>query len=94
MQSNQITKTQHTKVVTLNPSRNTLPLGNHTKSIDLEHLRTHNKGFKKVLIHISFRFNNGMDQTLFYPDPTQTQQQYQPFVKHLGFGFFKALDHF
>jgi len=26
----------------LNPSRNTLPLANHTKSIDLEHLKTHN----------------------------------------------------
>jgi len=29
--------------------------------------------FKKVLIYISFRFNKGMDHTLFYPDPTQTQ---------------------
>jgi len=48
--------------------------------------------FKKVLIHISFRFNKGVDHTLFYPDPTQTQQQHQPFIKHLGFGFFKALD--
>ena len=32
-------KTPHTKVVTLNPSRNTLPLENHTKSIDFEHLK-------------------------------------------------------
>jgi len=32
-------QTPHTKVVTLNPSRNTLPLANHTKSIDLEHLK-------------------------------------------------------
>ena len=31
--------TPHTKVVTLNPSRNTLPLANHTKSVDLEHLK-------------------------------------------------------
>ena len=30
-------KTPHTKV--LNPSRNTLPLANHTKSIDLENLK-------------------------------------------------------
>jgi len=36
---NQITQTQTTKVVTLNPSRNTLPLANHTKSIDLEYLK-------------------------------------------------------
>jgi len=32
-------QTPHTKVVTLNPSRNTLPLTNHTKNIDLEHLK-------------------------------------------------------
>jgi len=32
-------QTPHTKVVTLIPSRNTLPLANHTKSIDLEHLK-------------------------------------------------------
>jgi len=32
-------KTQTTKVVTLNPSRNTLPLAKHTKSIDLDHLK-------------------------------------------------------
>jgi len=31
--------TSHTKVVTLNPSRNTLPLANHTKNVDLEHLK-------------------------------------------------------
>ena len=31
--------TPHTKVVTLNPSRNTLPLANHTKSVDLEPLK-------------------------------------------------------
>jgi len=45
------------------------------------------KGFK------SLRFNKGVDHTLFFPDPTQTQQQHQPFIKHLGFGFFKAHDH-
>jgi len=49
--------------------------------------------FKKVFNHISFRFNKGVDHTLFYPDLTQTQQQHQPFIKHLGFGFFKTLDH-
>jgi len=48
---------------------------------------------KKVLNHINFRFNKGVDHILFYPDPTQTQQQHQPFIKHLGFGFFKAHDH-
>jgi len=32
-------QTPHTKVVTLNPSRNTLPLANNTESIDLEHLK-------------------------------------------------------
>jgi len=32
-------QTPHTKVVILNPSRNTLHLANHTKSIDLEHLK-------------------------------------------------------
>jgi len=32
-------QTPHTKVVTLNPSRNTLPLANHTKSVDLETLK-------------------------------------------------------
>jgi len=31
--------TQTTKVLTLNPSRNTLPLAKHTKSIDLDHLK-------------------------------------------------------
>jgi len=49
--------------------------------------------FKKVFNHISFRFNKGVDHTLFYPDPTQTQQQHQPFITHLGFRFFKALNH-
>lgn len=41
-----------------------------------------NSGFKQVV-----------DYTLIYPDPTHTKQQHQPFIKHLGFGFFKALDH-
>jgi len=31
---------------------------------------------KKVLNHISFRFNKGVDHILFYPDPTQKQQQH------------------
>jgi len=48
---------------------------------------------KKDLNNISFRFNKGVDHILFYPDPTQTQQQHQPFIKDLGFDFFKALDH-
>jgi len=32
--------------------------------------------FKKVLNHISFRFNKGVDHILLYPDPTQTHQQH------------------
>jgi len=48
---------------------------------------------KKVSIHISFRFNKRVDYPLIYPDPTHIQQQHRPFIKHLGFGFFKALDH-
>jgi len=32
-------QTPHTKVVTLNPSRNTLPLANHTKNVDFEYLK-------------------------------------------------------
>ena len=35
-------QTPHTQVVTLNPSRNTLHLANHTKNVDLETSRTHN----------------------------------------------------
>jgi len=31
--------THHTPKYTLNPSRNTLPLANHTKSVDLEPLK-------------------------------------------------------
>jgi len=64
-----------------------------TKQQVVFHLVGKTLNFKKVLIHISFRFNKGVDHTLFYPDPTQPQQQHQPFIKHLGFGFFKALDH-
>jgi len=45
--------------------------------------------FKKDLKHISFRFNKGVNYKLNYPDPTQTQQQHQPFIKDIGFGFFK-----
>jgi len=49
--------------------------------------------FKKVLNHISFRYNKRVDHILFYPDPSQTQQQHHPFIKHFGFGFYKALDY-
>jgi len=63
-----------------------------TKQKVVFHLVGKTLNFKKVLIHISFRFNKGVDHALFYPDPTQTQQQHQPFIKHLEFGFFKALD--
>jgi len=64
-----------------------------TKQQVVFHLVGKTLDFKKVLNHISFRFNKGVDRILFYPDPTQQQQQPQPFNKHLGFGFFKALDH-
>jgi len=64
-----------------------------TKQQVVFHLFGKTLDFKKVLNHISFRFNKGVNHILFYPDPTQTQQQQQPFIKHLGFGFFKALDH-
>jgi len=60
-----------------------------TKQQVIFHLVGKTFNFKKVLIHISFRFN-----TFIYPNLTHTQQQHQPFIKHLGFGFFKALDHF
>jgi len=64
-----------------------------TKQQVIFHLVRKTSIFKKVLIHISFRFNKGVDYTLIYPDPTHTQQQLQSFIKHLGFGFFKAFDH-
>jgi len=64
-----------------------------TKQQVVFHLVGKTLDFKKVLNHIIFRFNKGMDHILFYPDPTQKQQQHQPFIKHLGFGFFKALYH-
>jgi len=70
-----------------------LVLCGYWNHIIIFHLGGKTLDFKKVLIHFSFRFNKGVDRTLIYPDPTQTQQQYQSFIKHLGFGFFKALDH-
>jgi len=64
-----------------------------TKQQVVFHLVGKTLDFKAILNHISFRFNKGVDHILFYPDPSQTQQQHQPFIKHFGFGFFKALDH-
>jgi len=64
-----------------------------TKQQVVFHLVEKTLDLKKVLNHISFRFNKGVNHTLFYPDSTQTQQQHQPFIKHLEFGFFKAHDH-
>jgi len=64
-----------------------------TKQQVVFHLVGKTFNFKKDSIHISFRFNKRVDHTLIYPNPTHTQQQHQPFIKHLGFGFFKALDH-
>ena len=64
-----------------------------TKQHVIFHLVGKTHDFKKVFNHISFRFNKGVDHTLFYPDPTHTKQQHQPFIKHLGFGFFKEHDH-
>ena len=46
---------------------------------------------QQVVFHLVWKtFNFKMDHTLFYWDPTHTQQQHQPFMKHLGFGFFKS----
>jgi len=49
--------------------------------------------FKKVLKHISFRFNKEWITQINYPDPilntTATPALHQTF----GFGFFKAFDH-
>jgi len=64
-----------------------------TKQQVVFHLVGKTLNLKKVLIYISFIFNKGVDHTLIYPDLTQTHQQHQSFIKHLGFGFFKALDH-
>jgi len=64
-----------------------------TKQQVVFHLVGKTLDFKMVLNHISFRFNKGVDHILFYLDPTQAHQQHQPFIKHFGFGFFKALDH-
>jgi len=64
-----------------------------TKQQVIFHLVGKTSNLKKVSFHMSFRFNKRVDHTLIYPDPTHTQQQHQPFIKHLGFGFFKALDH-
>jgi len=63
-----------------------------TKQQVVFHLVVKTLYFKKDLKHIRFRFNKGVDYKLNYPDPTQTQQQHQPFIKHIEFGFFKALD--
>jgi len=68
------------------------PVGS-TKQQVVFHLVEKTLDLKKVLNHISFRFNKGVDHILLYPDPTQTQQQHQPSIKHFGFEFFKALDH-
>jgi len=64
-----------------------------TKQQVLFHLVGKTLDFKKVLNHISFRFFKGVDHIPIYPDPSQTQQQHQSFIKHFGFGFFKALNH-
>jgi len=57
------------------------------------HLVEKHSILKRFSNQISSGFKQGEDYTLIYPDPTHTQQQHQPFIKHLGFGFFKALDH-
>jgi len=69
------------------------PVDSTKQQVFFFHLVGKTLDFKKVFNHISFRFNKGVDHSLFYLDPTQTQQQHQPFIKHLGFGFFKAHDH-
>jgi len=62
-----------------------------TKQQVVFHLVGKTLDFKKVLYHISFRFNKGVDHILFYPDPTQKQQQHQPFTKHLDLDSSKHL---
>ena len=63
-----------------------------TKQKIIFHLVGKTLNFKTILIHISFRFKKRVDHTLIYPDPTHTQQQHQTLIKHLRFGYFKALD--
>ena len=48
---------------------------------------------KKVLKHISFRFNKEWITLLNYPDPTPNTTTIPTLHQTLGFGFFKALDH-
>ena len=83
-------------------SKNFQPFSKHLRTKQLVdstnqqvvfHLVWKTFNFKKVLIHINFRFNKRVDHTLIYLDLTHTQQQHQSFIKHLGFGFFKSLDH-
>jgi len=47
-----------------------------TKQHVVFHLVGKTLDFKKVLNHISFRFNKEVDHILFYPNPSQTQQQH------------------
>ena len=47
----------------------------------------------RIILYMASGITSWVDYKLNYPDPTQTQQQHQPFIKHIGFGFFKALDH-
>jgi len=56
-----------------------------TKQQVVFHLVGKTLDFKKVLNHISFRFNKRVDYIQFYPDPTQALQQHQFFIKHFGF---------
>jgi len=58
--------TPHTKVVTLNPSRNILPLANHTKSIDLEHL-------KNTQNSLAIQQQNTEDWERITPDQSSTE---------------------
>jgi len=55
------------------------------------HLVEKTLDFKKVLNHISFKFNKGVDHIPFYSDPTQKQQQHQSFFKHLNLDSSKHL---
>ena len=56
-------QTPHTKVVTLKPSRNTLPFANHTKNVDLEHLKNTQHSLATQLQKYSNQGRKGIEYT-------------------------------
>jgi len=81
-----VKSTKSNKFQPFSKNLRTKQLVDSTKQQVVFHLVKKTFNFKKVLIHISFRFNKRVDYTLIYPDPTHTQQQHQPLMKHLEFG--------